>query len=122
MSTLTGRVPKYEVHKAEGTFKKVVYSYEGEEGSKLRTLTPREVERPMGFMVYFPRGHSFHVETEAELKRLGLHYRPPVHDTSLNEDVPGQYADGDEDTLARHASRVNKPRMKKLRDDVLAAQ
>lgn len=114
------RLPRYAVQKLDGEFDKTVYSYEAEDGKKVKTLTPMTVRRPMGYMVFCPRGHSFHVETEKELKRLGLRMtNVPVHDLGINEDVPEETS-SDVHTLVANAARVNKPRMKRMRDEVSA--
>ena len=40
---------------------------------------------PIGYMVYFPAGHSIFVETQEELIRLGFMKGPPIVDMETGE-------------------------------------
>lgn len=61
-----GYIPAFTVEKLEGTYTKNMAS---KVGFGLETA-PVETER--GWLVTFPRGHSIHIETMAELKRMGF--------------------------------------------------
>lgn len=82
---MADKLPAYQVRELEGTRKKTIYEMD----KKTKTLREKEVEVDKGYMVFFPRGHSIHVETEAELRRLGFHRKP-------NEVTPGDEADLEE--------------------------
>lgn len=46
-----------------------------------------EVEVPYGYDVYFPRGHSIRIATEAELRRLGYHNPADLIDMETGDSV-----------------------------------
>jgi|TARA_Y100000034_G_C6887065_1_gene407414 hypothetical protein len=88
--------PKYEVYAMDGerevtkiSFKRVKLEGTDPVKYKLRRVEKKK-KVPNGFMVYFPRGHSIHVTTEKELKRLGLDGSPMMVDMDSGEDVPIQ--------------------------------
>lgn len=57
----------YAVIALQGTVKRSVTVYDKTEG-----LQTKEVDKPAGFLVYFPRGHVLRFETEKQLKHYGL--------------------------------------------------
>lgn len=52
-----------------------------------KTFSYAEKTEKGGFMVYFPQGHSIHVRTERELKRLGFDRAPSMIDMVTGEEV-----------------------------------
>lgn len=72
--------PAFTVEKLDGTYTKLIYE-------KTDTgLVSKEVTRERGYLVTFLKGHSIHVETMEELKRLELSNVVPIHDTSSDEE------------------------------------
>jgi hypothetical protein len=59
----------------------------------------------MGWMVFFPNGASIHVETEAELKRMGYD-KPPV---LVNLETGDEVDDGSSHDLEEDVSRKTRP-------------
>lgn len=78
--------PAFVVRPIEGEFEKEVVKYQKDSAGKPeRVVTKRKFTN--GFMVYFPRGHSIFVETEAELERLGFTKDSPLVDMNSGEIV-----------------------------------
>ncbi len=96
---MTDIKPKYEVHKANGTFKRVYYKVIYKTDDKGKTLLDKdgnkiylnleqfEKEEDRGFMVYFPDGHSIHVRNENKLKELGFNKPANFVDMETGEEV-----------------------------------
>ena len=58
-----------------------------------------------GYMVYFPQGHSIHVRSKAELRRLGFDCQADLVDMENGDVVPTQVNTG----LKEYVSRKTKP-------------
>lgn len=78
---MADKLPAYQVKELDGTRTKTIYEMD----KKTKTLKPKEVEVPKGYMVFFPRGHSIRVETMDELKRLG--YTRGANNVTLGEEA-----------------------------------
>lgn len=68
---------RWAAEKVKGTYKKLMCRYEREDhptkGNEHINVLKREwVDEERGWMVYFPAGHSLHIATEEEMKRLGF--------------------------------------------------
>jgi len=100
--------PRFQTKKLEGTYLKHIAVYVpilDEDGTKTgRRLEYEEREVPRGWMVYFPQGTSIHVETEAELKRMGYDKNPAFVDLESGDEVDN-FADHD---LERDVARRTK--------------
>jgi len=84
---------RFQVKKLEGqTFKKKFAVYvkkQDDEGNDIgKSLEYVEKDIPMGWMVFFPNGSSIHVETEAEMKRMGYDQEPDLVDIETGDTVP----------------------------------
>lgn len=113
----TSHVKKaYEVHKIKKHTVKVMeaqFEDTGEVTKRGKPITQyvgmKEVATVVenGYMVYFPRGHSIFVESEAELTRLGLH-----HEGGLVDMQTGEYVDQIQDprtmSLKDYVQRTNR--------------
>jgi len=68
--------PRWAYEKLKGTREKKVVQYVTRKDETTDRVYRERVEKvvkvPLGYMVYFPQGHSLHVETDEELRRLGL--------------------------------------------------
>lgn len=106
----------FEVHKIKKhtiTERVAVFEDTGEKKPNGKPITQymgiEEKQRVVenGFMVYFPRGHSFFVENVAELARLGLH-----HEGGLVDMQTGEYVDEVQDprtlSLKDFVNRTNR--------------
>lgn len=91
--------PAFEVEKLEGTYFVTTAQYtpktdvDGKpilrkSGMPVYERSFKKEERPRGFMVYFPQGHSTHIPTEELLIDLGYAARPKKVDIVLGEEVP----------------------------------
>lgn len=101
--------PRYQVKKLDGTYLKNIALYVpvlDEEGNKTgRRLEYEEREVPRGWMVYFPNGASIHIESEAELKRMGYNKPPTLVDLDTGDDVD----DGSSHDLEQDVERKTRP-------------
>jgi hypothetical protein len=83
--------PRYQVKKLDGTYLRHIAVYVpvlDEDGNKTgRRLEYEEREVPRGWMVFFPNGSSVHIETEAELKRMGYDKPPTLVDLETGDDI-----------------------------------
>lgn len=66
-----------------------------------------------GYMVYFPQGHSIHVRTKEELKRLGFDRQAGLIDMESGEEVPVSM----NRSLKEHVIRKTKPTRGARTDD-----
>lgn len=55
--------------------------------SKGGGFVTKVVKSDLGYMVYFPKGHSIHVRSEKELRRLGFHVSPGLIDLVTGESL-----------------------------------
>jgi|CXWL01.1.fsa_nt_gi hypothetical protein len=67
----------YEVEKLPGEVSVEICKIEhvaipGKDGKTRPQIIRQTVKQPAGYMVYFPRGHSFRVATLEKLRELGL--------------------------------------------------
>jgi len=116
---MTARIkPRFQVEKLKGKQTRKVYRYvpqprldpEGnqmvsEDGVKLwgkSKLVVEEVTEPLGYMVYFPKGHSVHIRTEQELRALGFDRSPTLVDLESGEEME----DGTQDLKSYVASKT----------------
>lgn len=75
--------PAFTVEKLDGEYPVKVYE-------KTETgLVDRIEMRPRGYLVTFLKGHSIHVASDAEMKRLKLNEFVPIIDTESGEEIPG---------------------------------
>lgn len=79
-------VRRYQVERLSGTKKvtKAKYVFDDPD-HKTSHIEYEEVEEPLGFMVYFPAGHSIRIATETELRRLGFNRIPGLVDQDTGE-------------------------------------
>lgn len=70
-----------------------------------KTISFDKKDDKCGYMIYFPQGHSIHVRTVEELRRLGFDRRPSMIDMESGEDVPLQI----NQSLKEHVNRRTKP-------------
>lgn len=68
-------------------------------------LSYEKKDTKCGYMVYFPQGHSIHVRTRAELKRLGFDRQAGLIDMESGEEVPVNA----NRSLKEHVNRKTKP-------------
>lgn len=111
-------LPRFEVEKLPGTYKKMVHKYvpvkdeiTGEVTG--RTLTQVEVEVPKGWMVYFPNGSSIHVPTEREMRRLKFDQDPTLIEMNSGEEVEGEFSMSLKSRSARKTRASNRPNIRK---------
>jgi hypothetical protein len=64
----------YVVRELPGNVKREVCKY----NKARRTIERRLVEKPAGFMIYFPRGHAIRLETVEELRHYNLDKDPQI--------------------------------------------
>jgi len=70
-----------------------------------KTFTFEKKDDQCGYMVYFPQGHSIHIRTKGELKRLGFHRQANLIDMESGEEVPLAM----NRSLKEHVNRKTKP-------------
>ena len=70
-----------------------------------KTFSFEKKDDKCGYMVYFPQGHSIHVRTTEELKRLGFHRQAGLIDMESGEEVPMSM----NRSLKEHVVRKTKP-------------
>lgn len=91
--------PAFEVEILEGTKKRTVHMMvEGE-------LTTKTIEEPLGYMVYFPSGHSMRVRNHNELKKLGFDRAPNLVDMESGDPV----SQPQQQSLKSEVQRKTKP-------------
>lgn len=73
MQVMTGARLSFVVVALEGTVKRPVVTWTKKDGLKTKL-----VDKPAGFMVYFPRGHALRLEDEAALAKYGLNRKPQI--------------------------------------------
>lgn len=74
--------PRFEVEPIKSeTFSRRIAKHDG------KTFSYATKTDKGGYMVYFPQGHSIHVTTDAELKRLGFDRDAPLVDMQSGEEV-----------------------------------
>lgn len=85
--------PRFQVRKLEGTYTAKIAKYvkvldpDTDEPTGAKRLEYEEVERPRGWMVFFPNGSSVHITNEEELKRMGYAQAPELVDLESGDVV-----------------------------------
>jgi hypothetical protein len=74
MAMMTGARLAYVVRPIKGEVIREVAVWNNEK----KRIDKKEVKKPGGFMVYFPRGHAIRLESEEDLKQYNLNQPPRV--------------------------------------------
>lgn len=75
--------PRFETEPVKDqNFTRTVAKHDG------KTFSYAKKSEKGGYMVYFPQGHSIHVRTDKELKRLGFDRPSGFIDMESGEEVP----------------------------------
>jgi hypothetical protein len=77
--------PKFEVEDvSDREFTRTIAQWD----AKGKKLSYKEKKEKGGYMVYFPQGHSIHVRSKEEMKRLGFDRAPNLVDLESGEEMP----------------------------------
>lgn len=105
--------PTFEVEKDDGKTSVRKATHDGK-GFKYTV-----VEETIGYMVYFPKGHSIRVRNDAELKRLGFHRPPRITDMTdqIDDDEPSLKALSDMKVKSLNPGRRSKSQLDEIGDE-----
>lgn len=101
---------QFETEVLEGEVNQQVIEKHTSAGFEYKT-----VKQDAGYMVYFPKGHSIRIRTEAELKRLGFDRGAQLVDMETGEVVDEDASEGSLKDKVQSAGARSRQRAKQRR-------